>query len=143
MNLQGFWNRGQVPDVGDICFSTGRVIEFLTNECSDEYSYDESVLDDFGDVGYEIQVHEEWVNEVGMIAYRGRGSMGNVGFLALASKDRSIVWTMVLDFSNPFVRFKSFDSERVVVVSEIDYEVSVPLLSPEKMACVSKNKWNY
>ena len=143
MNLQDFWSRDEVPDVGDICFATGRVIEFLTNECAHKYDYDERVVTDFGDVGYEIQILEEWVNEAGMVAYRGQGAMGNVGVLALASKDRSIAWTMVLDFSNPFVRFESFDSEKIVVVSEIDYELSVPILNPERMVCKSRNRWGY
>ena len=142
MNLQEHWNRELLPDMYDLCFASGRVINFNENACLSKFNFKEDFVVDFKEEGYEIDVYESVITPTGFKVHRGAGAMGNVGFAAYEGLDGKLIWSLMLSFSNPFWAVEVVGN-LIIARTEIDYIFKIPIDHPEEISCVSENPWGY
>ena len=138
MNLQEHWERKLLPDMYELCFATGRVINFDENASLSHLSYEEELVIDFEDAGYEIEVYDSITTPKSFKVYHGAGALGNnTGFIAYEGLEGGLIWSLLLSYSTPFKTVQIVDG-LIVASTEVGYIFKIPIDHPEKMTCESK-----
>jgi len=147
MHLRDYWKKAEVPAIKGITFSDGSVL--VNENCKPQPSYNflNSTLAEYekkySDLGVEVEVYaQRFVDDLGAI-FCGACEMGNEGFIVCEGVNSAIKWSIYQDFANPFLNNIEVVNGVIRVTTELQYFWEIPLSSPEKMSCVSKNEWGY
>lgn len=146
MNLQKYWENETIP-IADIAYSDGRAILFKENWCRKKYNIlEETTIEKIEKLDEEepasIQVYNYILNPLdNNIAYYGAVEMGNEGFVAYADNKGLLLWSMLFDFSNPFLSLEIIDN-KIITRTEREFIFIIPIENPEQISCVPTNSWD-
>jgi len=148
MNLQDYWKKGKIPGISGITFSNGCVLLNKSNQCQASYDFSISSIKDneikYGEIGVEVDIYiEKKINNSDRSILCGGCEMGNEGFVLYRDEFGVIKWSLFQDFANPFLNDLKVVNGVIFVNTEIQYYWEIPILSPEKLSCVSRNEWGY
>lgn len=107
-SIEQLWANYQLPIRDALHFSSGESFEI---EISPADSAGYKILEEF-DLASELSRNPDWVSDVdglhsvvldgGDLLWVGEGSYGSEGFIARLNREKSLIWTVFLEESNPF-----------------------------------------
>lgn len=148
MILQEYWKYKKIPGINGVTFADGHVFIINNRQCQISYDISLSSIEDnekkFGEIGTEVEIYiEKPLDDLNGVVICGACEMGNEGFVLYQDKLGTVVWSLFQDFANPFLNDLKIVNDIICVSTEIQYYWKIPLFSPEKMSCISRNEWGY
>ncbi|MFI7368158.1 hypothetical protein ACIBO4_39060 [Streptomyces sp. NPDC050149] len=106
--IEQLWENCQLPIRNALHFRSGVSFEI---EISPADSAGYKILEEF-DLESDLSLNPDWVSDIdglysvaldgGDLLWAGEGSYGSEGFAARLNREKSLIWTVFLEESNPF-----------------------------------------
>ncbi|WP_326656408.1 hypothetical protein [Streptomyces sp. NBC_00385] len=107
-SIEQLWENYQLPIRNALHFSRGASFKI---ELSPADSAGYKILEEF-DLESDLSLNPDWVSDIdglcsvvldgGDLLWAGEGSYGSEGFVARLNREKSLIWTVFLEESNPF-----------------------------------------